>query len=228
MRVPRGYFGMGRGGQGRPITQGPRTQGQTTHVHPYDHTAHERITTRMVSKRPQGDSHTPHTPKGASQEPTPDELRSPEAFADRLRRAIAMRGITQNELGRRLDVSQANVSAWTNAANMPSGPVMLRLPSVLDVNASWLLEGRGQPYRTDPTAPRKDQVFFAGAESAMAELEREVEEAFGRVRGRIEAAKASVTSRGQAAANDVDATDKNASVTRRTTKRAVGEKGWMD
>jgi transcriptional regulator with XRE-family HTH domain len=50
-------------------------------------------------------------------------------------------GLTQTELARRLDVRDATVSDWFNRGTLPSGSVMLRLPTVLGVDGHWLLTG---------------------------------------------------------------------------------------
>lgn len=168
----------------------------------------------MTPKRP-----TKATPTGkAGAGPSHDvDPRSPAAFRARFNAAFARLGVSQNELARMLGTGQANIFQWLNGHGMPQGKHMMRLPEVLGVSAAWLLEGLGQPYRTDPLAPQKDQVFFGGAKSALAELEREVGEAFARVRGTIEAGEAAVSARGKAAAADAAATDAAASRGSRTS-----------
>jgi transcriptional regulator with XRE-family HTH domain len=68
-----------------------------------------------------------------------------EAFRDRLKRALATRGVTQSELARRLDVRQATISQWFSqeAPAQPKAQQILRLPAVLEINGHWLLTGQG-------------------------------------------------------------------------------------
>ncbi len=68
-----------------------------------------------------------------------------EAFRDRLKRALMLRGVTQSELARRLNVRQATISQWFNqeAPAQPKTEQLLRLPRVLEINGHWLLTGEG-------------------------------------------------------------------------------------
>lgn len=65
------------------------------------------------------------------------------AFFERLRLALEHRERTQADLARDLGVGTATVSEWFTRGRVPSGDVMLRLPSVLGISGHWLLTGEG-------------------------------------------------------------------------------------
>lgn len=60
-------------------------------------------------------------------------------FGDRLRRARKAKDWTQEELGRRVEVTKQTVSAWENGHDVPSFHAVVRLVRVLDVPADALL-----------------------------------------------------------------------------------------
>ena len=70
-----------------------------------------------------------------------------DAFAERLRAAMAMRGWTQSELARRyrfaarlsLTPSTSSVRHWLSGQSMPRVRSLRVLCDVLDVSADWLL-----------------------------------------------------------------------------------------
>lgn len=67
-----------------------------------------------------------------------------KGFHRRLQEAVAMRGLSQAELARRLAVRRATVGEWLNHGRLPSGATMIELPRLLGVRADWLLLGRGE------------------------------------------------------------------------------------
>lgn len=67
-----------------------------------------------------------------------------EGFRRRLKEAVSLRGLSQAELARRLDVRRATVGEWLNHGRLPSGATMLELPVLLEVKADWLLLGDGK------------------------------------------------------------------------------------
>jgi len=68
-------------------------------------------------------------------------------FGDRLRRTRKALGLTQEEVGLRVDVSKQTVSNWENGHDVPSFHALTRLVEKLNAPADWLLlgpaEGRG-------------------------------------------------------------------------------------
>lgn len=73
-----------------------------------------------------------------------DGARLRREFGRRLNEAVALRGLSQAELARRLSVRRATVGEWLNHGRVPSGAIMLKLPDLLGVSADWLLLGRGE------------------------------------------------------------------------------------
>lgn len=71
-------------------------------------------------------------------------------FGDRLKDAVKSSPYTQRDLAGVLDVREATVSDWANDKYLPAGEHLVRLPDLLDVDAEWLLTGRGEKKRRRP------------------------------------------------------------------------------
>lgn len=76
-------------------------------------------------------------------------------FLKRLTLAMERRGLTQNGLADRLSVDGERVYAsavnnWLTKGTMPSGDLLMRLPTALDVDGHWLLTGEGEMERRPP------------------------------------------------------------------------------
>src|SRR6266542_354199 len=71
-------------------------------------------------------------------EPPPDTIERLE-FAKALQRAIAEAGISQRELARRLEVSQASVSQWLHGQTTPRPAMAVRLERELGRDPGSLL-----------------------------------------------------------------------------------------
>ena len=80
---------------------------------------------------------------GKQEDTSKERERRREGFRRRLREAVSMRGLSQAELARRLEVRRATVGEWLNHGRLPSGATMLELPVLLEVRADWLLLGNG-------------------------------------------------------------------------------------
>ncbi|MCL6611025.1 MAG: helix-turn-helix domain-containing protein [Peptococcaceae bacterium] len=72
-----------------------------------------------------------------------------QLFARRLRELRKTKGLTQKELGRRLNVTEAAVGMWEQARRLPDPEVLSRLAGILGVSVDYLL-GNPQP---DPSTP---------------------------------------------------------------------------
>lgn len=62
-------------------------------------------------------------------------------FANRLREARLVAGLTQEELGFALDVTKSSVSSWEKDRESPSYRVLAQLPFVLNVSLDHLVNG---------------------------------------------------------------------------------------
>lgn len=62
-----------------------------------------------------------------------------QTFGDRLRRARKAKEWTQEDLGRRVEVTKQTVSAWENGHDVPSFHAVVRLVRALDISADALL-----------------------------------------------------------------------------------------
>jgi len=75
-------------------------------------------------------------------------------FGDRLRSARSSRGLTQDELAERLEVSKGAVSAWENNRDKPSFDKLRPLRDVLSTSLDVLVCGGP----VQPTSPRVARV----------------------------------------------------------------------
>src|SRR5512139_1454453 len=66
--------------------------------------------------------------------------------SDRLKQRRQLKGISQQDLAQRLQVSQQQIARWENAANDPSADAVARLARTLDCTADWLLGMVEQPH----------------------------------------------------------------------------------
>lgn len=60
-------------------------------------------------------------------------------FSNRLRLALKDAGMSQNELARRLNLSQQTVNSWTSGRWTPRASHMPEMCRILDVDPAWLL-----------------------------------------------------------------------------------------
>lgn len=72
-----------------------------------------------------------------------------QLFAKRLRELRKSKGLTQKELGQRLNVTEAAVGMWEQARRLPDPEVLTRLAGILGVSMDYLL-GNHPP---DPSTP---------------------------------------------------------------------------
>jgi transcriptional regulator with XRE-family HTH domain len=107
------------------------------------------------------------------------------AIAARLRLALEARGISGNELGRRLEVrgvsphTSATVNRYIAGGTTPSADWLLEAAHELDVSPRWLIEGSGVLRRADEsTSDPIDQALEAaglvGVDPAVRDLFRHV------------------------------------------------------
>ena len=60
-------------------------------------------------------------------------------FGERLLFLRKERGIGQNELAKKLNLSNASISYWENAKQIPNAEVIYKLSKFFDVSADYLL-----------------------------------------------------------------------------------------
>lgn len=63
----------------------------------------------------------------------------PNRLHRRLQRALTAKGISQRELGRRIEATQASVSHYVKGKRLPGTVVLYKICKELDVSADWLL-----------------------------------------------------------------------------------------
>ena len=63
----------------------------------------------------------------------------PHRLHRRLKRALTAKGISQRELGRRIEAAQASVSHYVKGKRLPGTVVLYKICKELDVSADWLL-----------------------------------------------------------------------------------------
>lgn len=90
--------------------------------------------------------------------------------------------LTQDELGKILQVSRATVQRWEQKDEFPKGEALYNLRITLEVDINWLLTGEGEPYsysrpEVERTAPPKIEYNPSPAET----FAREVEDLYNRV-----------------------------------------------
>jgi len=73
-----------------------------------------------------------------------------QLFAKRLRELRKSKGLTQKELGQRLNVTEAAVGMWEQTRRLPDPEVLTRLARIFGVSVDYLLGNDPQP---DPSTP---------------------------------------------------------------------------
>lgn len=63
-----------------------------------------------------------------------------ESFASRLRRTREERGLSQDALARKAEVSKNTVARW-EAGSVPEAPTLVRIADLLEVSVRWLIVG---------------------------------------------------------------------------------------
>lgn len=85
--------------------------------------------------------------------PTPNEqVKAERGFLSRLRASLEESGMSQAELAIRVGCGPSTVTEWFQRGSLPKGHIMIHLPRVLGVSASWLISGEGAsaPELADP------------------------------------------------------------------------------
>ncbi len=70
-------------------------------------------------------------------------MTSETTFRDRLHKARAIQGLSQNELAQAIGKDTAQISKWVRGRNNPRPKTMLKIAQVLKVSMLWLVFGEG-------------------------------------------------------------------------------------
>lgn len=65
-------------------------------------------------------------------------------FATRLKMAMALRGMKQVDLARRVSITQSAISQWFNSTRVPKPLTIRAISQVLHVSTLWLETGEGK------------------------------------------------------------------------------------
>ena len=87
------------------------------------------------------------------------------AISNRIKRARKARGLTQQVLSERLQVTRGAIGHWEQGAAYPSTAKLSSLAAVLDIPLEWLIKGGPSPFK-DQQNSGKTSSFIGVAESA--------------------------------------------------------------
>src|SRR4051812_12641525 len=77
---------------------------------------------------------------------------------ERIKLAMQLAGLTQSELAKRLDLSQAAVSGWLKGTKMPTSDNIEAMAKVLAATPQWLAYNEGPGPKPDLTAAREEYL----------------------------------------------------------------------
>ena len=69
-----------------------------------------------------------------------------QQFRERIIGILAEQGVTQNELARRLVITQVAVHNYTSGKSLPKHKMLLQISEKLGCTPEWLLFGVGEKY----------------------------------------------------------------------------------
>lgn len=78
-------------------------------------------------------------------------------FCTRIRAARLANGMTAEELGKALHISQSTVTRYENGIKTPGTRMLLEIADTLEIDVIWMLSGRGLPTYT---AKRNDVIQY--------------------------------------------------------------------
>tara|TARA_A100001015_G_scaffold310347_1_gene411561 strand:- start:1633 stop:2040 length:408 start_codon:yes stop_codon:yes gene_type:complete len=87
------------------------------------------------------------------------------AISNRIKRARKARGLTQQVLSERLQVTRGAIGHWEQGAAYPSTAKLSSLAAVLDIPLEWLIKGGPSPLQEQQNSG-KASSFIGVAESA--------------------------------------------------------------
>jgi hypothetical protein len=127
-------------------------------------------------------------------------------FKDRLRFALELSGLGQNEVARKVRASQSVASKWFDPETdtLPGGRFVGRLARILGINGHWLVTGEGH-WHNAPVSGRKDVTHAQGVEVGMRTVMAHVRRALDEAEVDLDRIKRDATQRERAAVEDAEA-----------------------
>lgn len=122
---------------------------------------------------------------------------------ERLRFALELSGLGQNEVARKVRASQSVASKWfdMDTDTLPGGRFTGRLVRVLGVNGHWFTTGEGH-WHTAPTGGRRDVIHAQGVEAGARMAIARVNRALVQIESDLDQLKREVSSRAADALED--------------------------
>lgn len=68
-----------------------------------------------------------------------------QEFGLRLKEALKLAGMTYAQFGKRVGYIDRTIYCWANGRSLPQLPVLAVAADVLNVDAGWLVTGKGTP-----------------------------------------------------------------------------------
>jgi hypothetical protein len=126
-------------------------------------------------------------------------------FKDRLRFALELSGLGQNEAARKVKASQSVASKWFDSSTdtLPGGRFVGRLARILGINGHWLVTGEGH-WHNAPVSGRKDVTHAQGVEVGMRTVMARVRHALDEAEGDLTRIQKDATERAAAALEDAE------------------------
>lgn len=124
-------------------------------------------------------------------------------FKDRLRFALELSGLGQNEAARKVKASQSVASKWFDLSTdtLPGGRFVGRLARILRVDGHWLTTGEGHWHRA-PVSGQRDLVHVQGVEVGARNMMALVRRALDQGEAELTRLHDEVSSRARAASED--------------------------
>lgn len=95
-------------------------------------------------------------------------------FAERLATLLHERGLSQNQLALRLQISRSTITGWLRHGTLPDAALLLDLCNALDISADWLLGRDSSPAQNHAKSdPTQTLQWIENLPAALTENQRE-------------------------------------------------------
>ena len=98
-------------------------------------------------------------------------------FGERLKQARQQKGLSQSELGKRINVHYTQVGRYENKGAKPAGDVLARIANVLEVSSDYLMNGNAETIANDTLQDKELLNHFKQIET-LSEQDRNVVKVF--------------------------------------------------